>query len=84
MWVVCSCNSNTQECYCGNSFATGAALASDPTTCNMACAGNAEEMCGGANRLNVYLFPGDVEEETAGRVLESRRTYRIDILPRIS
>jgi hypothetical protein len=43
-----------QECYCGNSFATGAAMASDPTTCNMACAGNAKETCGGANRFNVY------------------------------
>ena len=40
------------ECYCGLSFSNGGA----PTPlsdCNMPCAGNATEFCGGPNRLNV-------------------------------
>lgn len=40
------------ECYCGNSFANGGAP-TPLTDCNMACAANASEFCGGPNRLNV-------------------------------
>ncbi|KNZ82368.1 WSC domain-containing protein 2, partial [Termitomyces sp. J132] len=42
---------------CGNTIANGGvpAAASD---CNMLCAGNTEEFCGGPNRLNVYNYTG--------------------------
>ncbi|KAI0086860.1 copper radical oxidase [Irpex rosettiformis] len=45
------------ECYCGLGFSNGGA----PTAladCNMPCAGNSSEFCGGPNRLNVYNFTG--------------------------
>lgn len=41
-----------RECYCGNVIATGSAPATD--NCNMQCAGNSLEICGGPNRLNMY------------------------------
>ncbi|ORY19791.1 hypothetical protein BCR34DRAFT_595240 [Clohesyomyces aquaticus] len=45
------------ECYCGNSFVNGGGPAPDGNTgCNMPCNGNAQETCGGPNRLNVYQF----------------------------
>lgn len=40
------------ECYCGSSFANGGAP-TPLTDCNMACAANASEFCGGPDRLNV-------------------------------
>ena len=44
------------ECYCGNTFSNGGGPAPDGSTgCNMACNGNSAEICGGANRLNVYM-----------------------------
>ena len=43
------------ECYCGNTLSNGGGPASDGAVgCNMACAGNASEFCGGGNRLNMY------------------------------
>lgn len=42
----------SDECYCGNAFSNGGA----PTPlsdCNMPCAGNAAEICGGPDRLTV-------------------------------
>ncbi|KAF2643360.1 WSC-domain-containing protein [Massarina eburnea CBS 473.64] len=41
-----------KECYCGKSLQHGGALAQDG--CDMACAGNATEPCGGPNRLTLY------------------------------
>ncbi|KAF9265003.1 WSC-domain-containing protein [Marasmius fiardii PR-910] len=41
------------ECYCGNRLVNGAVLG-DESTCNMGCAGNTSQACGGANRLSVY------------------------------
>lgn len=41
------------ECYCGNRLVNGAVTA-DESTCNMGCAGNATQACGGPNRLSVY------------------------------
>ncbi|KFY34113.1 hypothetical protein V494_07045 [Pseudogymnoascus sp. VKM F-4513 (FW-928)] len=47
------------QCYCGNEFTAGGVPAPDgDAQCNMPCAGNAAEMCGGPDRLNVYLFSG--------------------------
>ncbi|KAJ7364627.1 copper radical oxidase-like protein, partial [Mycena albidolilacea] len=44
------------ECYCGTSIASGAQT---PTTdCNMLCAGNSQELCGGPNRLSMYNYTG--------------------------
>ncbi|TDL23466.1 copper radical oxidase [Rickenella mellea] len=44
------------ECYCGTHFSNFGAPASDG--CNMVCAGNSSEFCGGPNRLNVYNYTG--------------------------
>jgi WSC domain len=42
---------------CGNSFANGGGPAPDGSVgCNMVCAGNSSEYCGGGNRLNAYQF----------------------------
>jgi hypothetical protein len=38
---------------CGNALASVATLAADGD-CNMACSGNATEVCGGSNRISVY------------------------------
>lgn len=46
----------SHECYCGNSFSNGGTQQKDMSGCNMPCAGNASEYCGGSNRLNVYNF----------------------------
>ncbi|KAL9085044.1 MAG: hypothetical protein Q9165_007785 [Trypethelium subeluteriae] len=44
------------ECYCGNSLQAGSVLsaANGNIDCNMACAGNSSELCGGPNRLSIY------------------------------
>ena len=58
------------ECYCGNSFNAGSVVAtggSDPTQngCNMVCNGNANELCGGGNRLNAYQVNGTAATSTS-------------------
>jgi len=45
------------ECYCGNSFADGTTLDVN-NDCNMACAGDNTEYCGGAGAMNVYEVAG--------------------------
>lgn len=40
------------QCFCGLQFTNGSA-ATPLTDCDMACAGNGTEFCGGPNRLNV-------------------------------
>lgn len=40
------------ECYCGNTITATNGPATDG--CTMACTGNAAEMCGGSNRINVF------------------------------
>ncbi|MCJ1308234.1 hypothetical protein MMC25_001887 [Agyrium rufum] len=41
------------ECYCGNTFTSP--MSSNPETdCSNKCAGDATEVCGGANRINVF------------------------------
>ncbi|TDL23452.1 hypothetical protein BD410DRAFT_838937 [Rickenella mellea] len=44
------------ECYCGTQISNYGAPATDG--CTMACQGNANELCGGPNRLNVYNYTG--------------------------
>ncbi len=43
----------SKECYCGNSYGSYGA---DPNGCNMPCAGNTGEMCGGGSRNSVYTI----------------------------
>ncbi|KAJ7659257.1 copper radical oxidase [Mycena polygramma] len=45
------------ECYCGTSISTGAAQTA-ATDCNMLCAGNSQELCGGPNRLSMFNYTG--------------------------
>jgi len=42
------------ECYCGPRVENGGALAADQASCNVPCAGNALELCGGSARLSAY------------------------------
>lgn len=42
----------SRECYCGNTIKAGAALAT--SGCDMTCAGNATEYCGGKARMSMY------------------------------
>jgi hypothetical protein len=45
------------ECYCGNTLSNGGGPAPDGNAgCNMACNGNAAEMCGGSNRMNLFYY----------------------------
>lgn len=41
---------------CDTQIRNGAALASDQTSCNTACQGNATETCGGGNRLTIFQY----------------------------
>lgn len=43
----------SQECYCGNTISASGKTA-DAGDCNMGCAGNANELCGAGNRLNIF------------------------------
>ncbi|KAF8151649.1 hypothetical protein B0H34DRAFT_801346 [Crassisporium funariophilum] len=47
------------ECYCGNTLVDGAVPAVE-STCNMGCAGNSTQACGGPNRVSVYSSTGNV------------------------
>jgi hypothetical protein len=50
------------ECYCGNEFGEGS-VAAATGDCNMACSGDAKQLCGAGNRLSVYeLTPATPEE----------------------
>ncbi|WWC92585.1 uncharacterized protein L201_007544 [Kwoniella dendrophila CBS 6074] len=42
------------ECYCGNTLSNGAAISSYSNQCNMACAGNSAEVCGGPNAISLW------------------------------
>ena len=43
----------SRECYCGDDLTDGSAAAPE-TDCNMACSGDASELCGGGRRLSLY------------------------------
>ncbi|KAJ7244340.1 glyoxal oxidase N-terminus-domain-containing protein [Mycena rebaudengoi] len=45
------------ECYCGTAINPGAAPTAK-SDCNMLCAGNSLELCGGPNRLTMYNYTG--------------------------
>lgn len=47
----------SHECYCDNALRNGGGPAPDGSAqCNMACAGNSAETCGGPNRLDLYQY----------------------------
>lgn len=43
------------QCFCGNQLFFGAAVTGPAPNCQMPCAGNKTEMCGGAWSLNLYV-----------------------------
>lgn len=47
------CKANTFHLDCGNNIVTGRTVA-PKSECDMPCAGNATEACGGPNRVSVY------------------------------
>lgn len=51
------------ECYCDNSLATSSIPAAT-TDCSMTCGGNANEFCGGPNRLTFYESSAGVQNST--------------------
>ncbi|TVY35500.1 WSC domain-containing protein [Lachnellula subtilissima] len=60
-YCASSCSSYTyfgveygRECWCGNSFGSGAVTTKD-SDCSMLCAGDTTAYCGAGNRLNVYI-----------------------------
>ena len=44
------------ECFCGNTLASGSAVA-PAADCGNACSGDATEACGGGNRLTLFYNP---------------------------
>lgn len=47
------------QCWCDTTLHNGGGPAPDGNTgCNMPCAGNASEVCGGTDRLSIYSPPG--------------------------
>lgn len=47
----------TKECWCA-SYLDGLSVKLDDSDCNMACIGNATEVCGGSLKLTVYKSSG--------------------------
>ena len=50
----------SSECFCGNAIIQGGEEASSESDCNMNCGGNANQKCGGPNRMSIYA-DGDLE-----------------------
>ncbi|KAI0099658.1 WSC domain-containing protein [Nemania sp. FL0031] len=62
------------ECYCGVVIGNGTDLATDASTCNMACNGNSSEICGGPARLSLYVAKDLQSLEPCGTPPESSST----------
>ncbi|OHF01835.1 WSC domain-containing protein [Colletotrichum orchidophilum] len=45
-----------RECWCGDEFGTGSALAANQKDCSFPCAGDSTQFCGAGDRLQVYLY----------------------------
>ncbi|KAH9882217.1 hypothetical protein J1614_001389 [Plenodomus biglobosus] len=55
------------ECYCDNQIRNHAGPVSDgDELCNMACSGNATEICGGPDRITVFKYYADAESTSSG------------------
>ncbi|PIA82429.1 putative fungistatic metabolite [Cercospora beticola] len=57
------------QCFCDTKLQNGATQADDG--CDMACAGNSTELCGGSNRLNVYEVTGGPTTEPSPPAIPS-------------
>ncbi|KAE8446194.1 hypothetical protein EG329_012419 [Mollisiaceae sp. DMI_Dod_QoI] len=44
----------SSQCFCGDTIASTALVANGTTDCNMPCAGNSSEPCGGLSRLSLF------------------------------
>ncbi|KAJ7721547.1 glycoside hydrolase superfamily [Mycena maculata] len=44
----------SSQCYCGNTLANGLGVSTASTDCNMACAGNSSQICGGNYRMSLF------------------------------
>jgi len=68
------------ECYCGNAVQNGGGPAPDGNAqCDMSCAGNSGETCGGPNRLDLYSYGASTTTTTssaAGSTATSGWSYR--------
>ena len=57
------------QCYCGNVINAGSTnqTSSDPSLngCNMVCAGNGNQYCGGGNRLDMYQLSSSIVNSTS-------------------
>lgn len=54
-----------RECYCGNDFAAGSVITSEPD-CSFECPGNAAQKCGAGDRLSVYTQSVTITPTTEG------------------
>ncbi|KAL2882243.1 hypothetical protein SGCOL_002512 [Colletotrichum sp. CLE4] len=45
-----------RECWCGDEFGTGSALAANQKDCSFPCAGDSTQFCGAGDRLQVYMY----------------------------
>ncbi|OCF54481.1 hypothetical protein L486_08030 [Kwoniella mangroviensis CBS 10435] len=61
------------ECYCGSALVGGASLLLTSGECKMNCVGNANENCGGANAIWLYINPNTL---TASVTLPTGWTYK--------
>ncbi|KAJ7905890.1 glyoxal oxidase N-terminus-domain-containing protein [Mycena leptocephala] len=70
------------ECYCGPAIINGGGPET-ASECNMLCAGNSSEFCGGPNRLTVYNYTGDdlppPLDNAHGRVLATQLTDNVNL-----
>ncbi|CAD6446517.1 86c7ab1a-b181-4c17-907e-67653ddef4d4 [Sclerotinia trifoliorum] len=68
----------SNECYCGATINAGSVLQAGiiPTIngCDMLCAGNASEYCGGGSRLNMYQLNGTTSTPPTGPITVTNLT----------
>ncbi|KAJ7632907.1 glycoside hydrolase superfamily [Roridomyces roridus] len=42
------------QCWCGNTLSNGLGVSASPSDCNVPCAGNSKQMCGGSYRFSLF------------------------------
>jgi hypothetical protein len=53
------------ECFCASSYAASPPAAANVSDCNVPCAGDASQMCGGGMRLQIYSKPDALAQAAA-------------------
>jgi hypothetical protein len=53
------------ECFCASSYAAGPPATANVSDCNVPCAGDAGQMCGGGMRLQIYSNPDALAQAAA-------------------